>query len=332
MYKKGITLIIILLFISLSITPSTRTDVIEQTVIGFSNGKTLFVGGSGPGNYTKIQDAINDATDGDTVYVYDDSSPYYENVFVDVSITLIGEDKNNTIIEGLDDKFYTIYINDPHVIITGFTIQYSTYKQGTGIVINNEPMDSGNSHNNTIYNNIIKRNNYIGITIYGSSNNNIFQNNITNHKMGIVVSGLHNSSSHNNIYQNNIMKNRQGIYISKSLESDPNNNMVYQNNLFLNRINAIDDGSNNQWNNSKEGNFWDDYNGIDADGDGIGDDPYYISNNIKDNFPLMKPYGNITSYNKNSQGTNQKSHSTLFLRILNDHPYVFLILRQYLCT
>jgi len=43
-----------------------------------TTGSTLYVGGSGPNNYTSIQDAINDASDGDTIYVYDDSSPYHE--------------------------------------------------------------------------------------------------------------------------------------------------------------------------------------------------------------------------------------------------------------
>ena len=61
---------------------------------------TLYVGGVNPGNYSKIQDAINDSVDGDTVYVFDDSSPYYENIIVDKSINLIGEDKNTTVIHG----------------------------------------------------------------------------------------------------------------------------------------------------------------------------------------------------------------------------------------
>ena len=55
----------------------------EQPVIPLSRGDTLYVGGNGPGNYSTIQEAIDDASDGNTVYVYDDSSPYYENVEVD---------------------------------------------------------------------------------------------------------------------------------------------------------------------------------------------------------------------------------------------------------
>ncbi|MEA2054594.1 MAG: carboxypeptidase regulatory-like domain-containing protein, partial [Candidatus Thermoplasmatota archaeon] len=63
-------------------------------------GATLYVGGTGPNNYTSIQDAIDNASSGDTVFVYNDSSPYNENVVVNKSITLIGEDKETTIIDG----------------------------------------------------------------------------------------------------------------------------------------------------------------------------------------------------------------------------------------
>ena len=44
------------------------------------NGNILYVGGDGPGNYTKIQNAIDNASSGDTVFVYDDSSPYIEDI------------------------------------------------------------------------------------------------------------------------------------------------------------------------------------------------------------------------------------------------------------
>ena len=56
------------------------------------------MGGSGPNNYTKIQDAIDNASDGDTVFVYDGT--YYENIIINKSINLTGENKDTTIIDG----------------------------------------------------------------------------------------------------------------------------------------------------------------------------------------------------------------------------------------
>jgi nitrous oxidase accessory protein NosD len=46
------------------------------------------VDGSGGADFTGIQDAINNASDGDTILVY--SGIYYENVVVDKSVTLKG--------------------------------------------------------------------------------------------------------------------------------------------------------------------------------------------------------------------------------------------------
>jgi len=89
-----------------------------------STNNILYVGGSGPNNYTSIQDAINDAKDGDTVFVYDDSSPYYESVVIDKPINLLGENKEGTVIDGSNEKRGEILeIRASYVNISYFTIR-----------------------------------------------------------------------------------------------------------------------------------------------------------------------------------------------------------------
>jgi len=112
-----VEILLILLFSSFSVDMVSSQS---HERINLTNGRTLYVGGNGPNNYTKIQDAINDAFPGDTIFVYDDSSPYYENIVINKSIALIGENRETTIIE--TDKFPTIWVESEEVIISNFFI------------------------------------------------------------------------------------------------------------------------------------------------------------------------------------------------------------------
>jgi nitrous oxidase accessory protein len=94
-------------------------------------GNILYVGGSGPNNYTEIQDAIDNASDGDTIFVFDDSSPYYEKLSIDKPINLIGEDRDTTVIDG-QNKGTVVNIQSDNVIVSGFKIincmEYQDYR------------------------------------------------------------------------------------------------------------------------------------------------------------------------------------------------------------
>ena len=125
-------------WVLLSITENTAHDFVL-----IERGTRLSVGGSGPGNYSRIQDAINDASEGDTVFVYDDSSPYPENLIVDKTIILQGENKTTTIIDG---GAVTILILADRVVISGFTIMnsewlYDTHRAGISILSNHTMID-----------------------------------------------------------------------------------------------------------------------------------------------------------------------------------------------
>mgnify|MGYP001039313996 CR=1 FL=1 len=52
----------------------------------------------GPADFPTIQEAINAANDGDTIFVH--GGIYYENIVVNKSVSLIGENRSTTIIDG----------------------------------------------------------------------------------------------------------------------------------------------------------------------------------------------------------------------------------------
>ena len=84
--EKGLVFGIIILFLGACVIPAIARNIEKKQDnraqnMGFNpRGNVLYVGGSGPGNYTKIQDAVDDASDGDTVFVY--SGIYYETIFL----------------------------------------------------------------------------------------------------------------------------------------------------------------------------------------------------------------------------------------------------------
>lgn len=91
----------------------------------FSSG-FLYVGGSGPGNYSSIQAAINAASPSDVVYIFNDSSPYFEHFVINKSIQLVGEDRVSTVIDGnYSASQCVIFCNASNVSIAHLTVQHS---------------------------------------------------------------------------------------------------------------------------------------------------------------------------------------------------------------
>ncbi len=233
--KNIIALGIILLLL---VTPMTvAIEYVKNQSIPISTGNTLYVGGTGPGNYTTIQDAIDDANPGDTVFVYAFSSPYYENLIVDKSINMIGEDKDSTVIEGDWVSEYVVEISADWVNISGFTIRYSGDEwEATGIL--------SISNFNTISGNNISNNDYYGIRLYYSSGNTITDNTISNNKYGIYL----DESSSNTITDNTISNKREGILLYSS-----NNNNILGNSFFNDGLFVFDSYDNNVENNMVNG-------------------------------------------------------------------------------
>jgi len=83
------------------------------------SGDTLYVGGWGPGNYSTVQEAIYAAHNGDRIFVFAYSSPYVENLVVDRSVIIEGENKETTVLDGNNYPVLRTYADNVH--LKGFT-------------------------------------------------------------------------------------------------------------------------------------------------------------------------------------------------------------------
>jgi parallel beta-helix repeat protein len=173
-----------------------------------------------PTDYPTIQDAINQATSGDTIFVH--NGTYYEHVIIDKSVSLIGEKRNTTIIDG-EDTGSVIHIVANNVYLSNFTIQNGGKGlSGNGIFIDHS------SGNNISHNTIA--NSTDGIYLFYSTRNTLFNNTASDNKYGIIL----RSSSDNRIYGNTAPDNKYGIALYSS-----SNNEVHGNNAYRNKFNAI---------------------------------------------------------------------------------------------
>jgi len=113
---------------------NTQTKLIRNETIYVDKNNT-----AGPWDgtiehpYQYIKDAIENSTDGDTIFVF--NGTYYENVLVNKELILIGQSKKNTIIDGMYNEFIISIIND-NVRIENFTLRNSGgYQKNSGIKI-----------------------------------------------------------------------------------------------------------------------------------------------------------------------------------------------------
>ena len=205
-----------------------------------------YVGGTGPGNYSKIQLAIDASSPGDTVYVY--NGTYNEDVSIAKQLTLIGENANTTTIHG-SGTADTVLVTSDGVSITGFTAENSGSSFGeAGIRL-------FFVQNCTVANSIVS-NNYYGISVWQSSLNTIQNNIVSNDRKGIYVwqsslntiqnnnassswRGIHvRQSSDNRIANNTVLHNTAGIYLERADNNTITNNTITNNSYGINLFNS----------------------------------------------------------------------------------------------
>ncbi len=278
-----------------------------------------------PDDYPTIQEAINHATEGDTVYVK--AGTYFEHVVMNKTLTLSGENKSTTIIDGTGIGT-VVYVNASNARIENFAIRNSglaTYDSGISLFCSNNSAVSDNiiinnqfgiyanfSYGNAIQENTV-RGNGVGMDIVLSGGNDISGNTIFHNGLGLNLANyppypLYQFPNH--IVSRNRIENNtsDGIHARMTVNGSFIENDIigngcgmnlffnfgmtsYHNNLINNTVQVRTQmGADNVWDNDSEGNYWS--NGVhsDSNGDGISEISYTIDADNADLYPLMSPY------------------------------------------
>jgi nitrous oxidase accessory protein len=167
-----------------------------------------------PDDYPTIQEAINNANEGDTIYVK--NGTYYENVVVNKTVSLVGENRTTTTIRGYGNN--TIV----HIAASDVNLrEFSIHNGSLGVRVYN-------SLDVIVRDNVVAFNDEVGILIESSSGIEISGNILeSNGDYGVNVQ----ASSSSILSDNNVTDNGLGIYLYYSTE----------NTVMNNKLNNVDD-------------------------------------------------------------------------------------------
>ncbi|MCW3988217.1 MAG: right-handed parallel beta-helix repeat-containing protein, partial [Candidatus Bathyarchaeota archaeon] len=178
---------------------------------------TWRVDDDGHKDFRMIQDAVNIAQQGDTVFVY--NGTYHEHVVINKSISLIGEDRSTTVIDGKNAGTVVLVTAD-NVIVKGFAVRNGR----SGIVVSD-------SHNCLIKDNLVEDNSYQGIFINKSWNCTVSGNHAVGTKSGYGINV--NASTNVLVEKNGATGNYfDGIGLLYSNDSMVQGNTVNDNHLI----------------------------------------------------------------------------------------------------
>jgi nitrous oxidase accessory protein len=227
--RKSASLIILLLLFSVVLVSLPQNGIVK------AESETIVV----PDDYESIQEAIDNTGEGDTVLVK--SGTYYnQTISINKSLSLIGEDSQNTILKSRPETTSFMIPNITSVVevkadnirISGFTIDH--YDRGI----------SGSGNYTQIIGNIFTANwDHTSINVLGSyleiTNNSIYggrsntgihiggsYNTVTDNKIVGTSAGIRLWGNSGTVSGNELIDSDHGIYVSGNLHAITQNNII----------------------------------------------------------------------------------------------------------
>lgn len=160
-----------------------------------------------PDDYPTIQQAINGVPVNSKIFVR--NGTYFENVVVNKTVSLVGEDRETTIIDG-EGLGTVVLVNASNVTVSGFTVRHSLpgfhYELGyAGILV-------VGSVGNNISHNIVK-NNHFGLFLQDSGNNVLADNHLLGNFYNFAVKGERSAHFYNDIDTSNTVDGKRIYYL-----------------------------------------------------------------------------------------------------------------------
>jgi len=275
--------------------------------------------------YSSIQAAIDSASEGSTIYV--SSGIYEEHLIVNKSLTMIGENKDTTAVDGTNNGT-VFHVKADNVSISNFKIAVSGCAcfGYCGVLIESNHRNVNVTDNILFFNgfgikadwaqevviahNSITDNLDYSVVVSNSSVVQVVENNIVNSVGGIKIGNttslvVSSNTVSGNLYALEVSVSDDNSFIGNTFSSgsasygiyfgESNNNLILHNNFVQNGSHVVNRNSTNSWDNGFEGNYWSSHTGVDGNLDGIGDTPQTIDANNTDNYPLAGTFSSFST-------------------------------------
>jgi len=161
--------------------------------------------------------------------------------------------------------------------------------------------------NNITMHNITSNSNYAGVLIENTNHSVLSRHALSNSLFGLALrQGVNNTIANSTITLNSFY----GI----DLDSYSISNNFYGNHFENNSDNVECDNSQNSWNSTFIGNYWDDFTGVDANDDNVGDTPH-VDTNIQDYLPIWWDAAIISIINPSNHSFSKQSNLNFCIQV-----------------